>query len=242
MKGDFPMTFRLPTSDDSIATIFNSLYNLKMKIYQSHLTDIIGLISILLVVAITFALMALIFKNSENNKNQSRIKPWLKKKIFGEALKTWINVSIGAGTLLVLGFIIEISIYLGSNPYSFVNSSIIPGTAIIDKNFGSQSNTEDLDLDGNKLLLSDAGDTLLLATASRTHHTLTLKPASKTGKAYLRVLEYARQHKKRMFKPNLTVALDKTTLTYQDIDGNHTIVCYANNTNKTTNNKTVLHY
>ena len=236
------MTFKLPTSNNDITSIFDSLYNLKMKIYQSDSAGLMAFISILLIITIILGLIGIMFKTLKDDENQSKSKPWLKKGILGETLKTWINVSIGAGALLVLGFIVSINIYLGTNPYSFVDSNIIPGTAVIDKDFRSQSNTEDLDLDDNKLLLSDAGDTLLLATASRTHHTLTLKPASKTGKAYLRVLEYARQHKNSMFKPNLTVALDKTTLTYQDINGTQTIVCYANNTNRTTNNKTVLHY
>lgn len=236
------MTFKLPTSNNDITSIFDSLYNLKMKIYQSNATGIMAFISTLLIITIILGLIGIIFTNLENDGNQSKPKPWLKKEILGETLKTWIKMYICAGAFIVIGVIVTASIYLGNNPYLFVNSNIIPGTAIIDKDFGPQSNTEDLNLDDNKLILNDAGDTLLLATASRTHHTLTLKPASKTGKAYLRVLEYARQHKNSMFKPNLTIALDKTTLTYQDINGTQTIVCYANNTNRTTNNKTVLHY
>lgn len=68
------------------------------------------------------------------------------------------------------------------------------------------------------------------------------KPASKTGQAYIRVLEYIRAHKKDMYNVNVNVNLEKTTLTYADINGKHTIVCYANNKNKTNNNQTVLHY
>lgn len=238
------MTFKLPTSNNDITSIFDSLYNLKMKIYQSDSAGLMAFISILLIITIILGLIGIIFKNLEDDKNQSKPKPWLKKEILGETLKTWINVSIGAGALLVLGFIVSINIYLGTNPYSFVDSNIIPGTAVIDKDFGSQSNTEDLDLDDNKLLLNDSDDTFLLTTTSRTRHTLTLKPASKTGKAYLRILNYARKHKRDIYNPTLNVQLDKTTLKYTDINGNHTIVCYANNQNQSTNTNhgTVLHY
>lgn len=236
------MTFKITYQDSNMKTLSNWFYDLKMKIYQSHLTDLMGLLSILLITALIFAFMAILFKEAKNNENQS--KPFLKKQLCGETLKTWIHVFLGGGTLLLVGIIVTISIYLGNNPYSFVNANIIPGTAVVGKDFGSQSNTEDLILQDNKLSLHDLDDTFLLATASRTRHTLTLKPASKTGKAYLRVLKYAKKHKNTMFEPNLIVALDKTTLTYKDINGTQTIVCYANNTNHTnsTSNKTVLHY
>lgn len=238
------MTFKLPTSNNDITSIFDSLYNLKMKIYQSDSAGLMAFISILLIITIILGLIGIMFKTLKDDENQSKSKPWLKKEILGETLKTWIKMYICAGAFIVIGIIVTTSIYLGSNPYVFVNSSIIPGTAIINKEFGSQSNTEDLDLDDNKLLLSDTGDTLLLATASRTHHTLTLKPASKTGKAYLRILNYAKKHKRDIYNPTLTVQLDKTTLKYTDINGDHTVVCYANNQNQSTNtnHETVLHY
>ena len=75
-------------------------------------------------------------------------------------------------------------------------------------------------------------------------NTLTLKPASKTGKAYLRILTYAKKHKRDIYNPTINVQLDKTTLKYTDINGSHTVVCYANNQNQlnNANYETVLHY
>lgn len=238
------MTFKITYQDSNMKTLSNWFYDLKMKIYQSHLTDLMGIISIILITTLMLTFIAILFKEAKNNENKSKTKTFLEKQICGETLKTWVHVFLGGGTLLLVGIIVTISIYLGNNPYSFVNTNIISGTAIVGKDFGSQSNTEDLDLQDNKVSLHDLNETFLLATASRTHHTLTLTPASKTGKAYLRVLKYAKKHKNKIFEPNLIVALDKTTLTYKDLNGTQTIICYANNTNhaNSTTNKTILHY
>lgn len=242
------MTFKLPTPTFITPDTSKILYNLKMKIYSSHLRGLTGIIFFIVIAVLMLTLIVIICDDSDDNDDESQQKTkkssikLSEKIIFGITLRNWIRAILSIGVAFLLGITVMIGVYLEDNPYAFVDNEITLGTAVIDKDFGSQSNTDDLDLDGNKLFLSDSDDTFLLATASRTRHTLTLKPASKTGKAYLRVLKYARQHKNSMFKPNLTVALDKTTLTYKSINGNQTIVCYANNTNKTTNNKTVLHY
>lgn len=242
------MTFKLPAPTLITPNTSKILYDLKMKIYSSHLRGLTGIIFFTILVILILTLIVIICDDSDDNddENQQTTKKssikLSEKIIFGITLKNWIRAILGIGVAFLLGITVMIGVYLEDNPYAFVDNEITLGTAVIDKEFGSQSNTDDLDLDGNKLFLNDSDDTFLLATASRTQHTLTLKPASKTGKAYLRVLEYARQHKNSMFKPNLTVALDKTTLTYKDINGTQTIVCYANNTNRTTNDKTVLHY
>lgn len=240
------MTFKLPTPTFITPNTVKILYDLKMKIYSLHLRGLTGIIFFAILAILILTLIAIIYDDANDNESQqttrkSSIK-LLEKMIFRVTLRNWLQTIIGVGVTFLLGTTIMIGIYLEDNPYAFVDNEITLGTAVIDKDFGSQSNTNDLNVDDNKLFLSDSDDTFLLATASRTQHTLTLKPASKTGKAYLRVLEYARKHKNSMFKPNLTVALDKTTLTYKSIDGNQTIVCYANNTNKTVNNTTVLHY
>lgn len=242
------MTFKLPAPTLITPNTSKILYDLKMKIYSSHLRILTGIIFFTILAILILTPIVIICDDSDDNdgENQQTTKKssikLSEKIIFGVTLRNWIRAILGIGVAFLLGITVMIGVYLEDNPYAFVDNEITLGTAVIDKEFGSQSNTDDLDLDGNKLFLNDSDDTFLLATASRTRHTLTLKPASKTGKAYLRVLEYARQHKNSMFKPNLTVALDKTTLTYKDINGTQTIVCYANNTNRTTNDKTVLHY
>lgn len=98
--------------------------------------------------------------------------------------------------------------------------------------------------DNNKLILLGYDDDIKLISLNRTFNKITLKPISKTGKAYLRVLAYAKSHKNDMHSPNLTVALDKTTLTYETVNGNQTVVCYAGNKTQenNSNHKTILHY
>ena len=81
-----------------------------------------------------------------------------------------------------------------------------------------------------------------VAKLTPTPEKLHVTPATKTGQAYIRVLKYLRTHHSYIYDVNLVVNLYKESLTYNDINGKHTVVCYANNTNKTTNDQTVLHY
>ncbi|MDY2786665.1 MAG: hypothetical protein SOT72_03600 [Lactobacillus amylovorus] len=133
---------------------------------------------------------------------------------------------------------------ISTSPYKYAKSNIIPGTAIIGTDFNSKSNTDDLKLLDDNIALHAFHTDINLLKASRTYNTLTLKPTSKTGKAYLRILAYVKKHKRDIYNPTINVQLNKTTLKYTDINGSHTVVCYANNQNQSanTNHETVLHY
>lgn len=151
------------------------------------------------------------------------------------------SISIICLTLLFLlvSFSLAFTMY---NPYDYVNS-VKNGTFALHQEFGKKSNTTDLIITNtDTLALMINNEPVTLAKLTRTPETLRFTPASKTGQAYIRVLEYIRTHKKNMYNVNVNVNLEKTTLTYDDINGKHTIVCYANNKNKTNNNQTVLHY
>lgn len=71
-----------------------------------------------------------------------------------------------------------------------------------------------------------------------------IEPTTKSGKAYVRVLEYLRKHKKEIANINVHVGWDKTTAKFTTVDGPKSVVCYANN--KTQNNSKpnnhILHY
>ena len=157
-----------------------------------------------------------------------------------DRIKIYIKILFYAMLLLI-----GVAFFAAStSPYQYAKSDIIPGTAIIGTDFNSKSNTDDLKLLDNNIALHAFHTDINLLKVSRTYNTLTLKPTSKTGKAYLRILAYAKKHKRDIYNPTIDVQLDKTTLKYTDINGNHTVVCYANNQNQSanTNHETVLHY
>ena len=157
-----------------------------------------------------------------------------------DRIKIYIKILFYAMLLLIGVAFFAVS----TSPYNYAKSDIIPGTAIIGTDFNSKSNTDDLELLNDTISLRALHTDIKLLKVSRTYNTLTLKPASKTGKAYLRILTYAKKHKRDIYNPTINVQLDKTTLKYTDINGNHTVVCYANNQNQSTNtnHETVLHY
>lgn len=157
-----------------------------------------------------------------------------------DRIKIYVNVLFYAILLLIGVAFFAVS----TSPYNYAKSDIIPGTAIIGTDFNSKSNTDDLELLNDTISLRAFHTDIELLKVSRTYNTITLKPASKTGKAYLRILTYAKKHKSSIYNPTINVQLNKTTLKYTDIDGNHAVVCYANNQNQSTNtnHETVLHY
>ena len=157
-----------------------------------------------------------------------------------DRIKIYVNVLFYAILLLIGVAFFAVS----TSPYNYAKSDIIPGTAIIGTDFNSKSNTDDLELLNDTISLRAFHTDIELLKVSRTYNTITLKPASKTGKAYLRILTYAKKHKRNIYNPTINIQLDKTTLKYMDINGNHTGVCYANNQNQSTNtnHETVLHY
>ena len=157
-----------------------------------------------------------------------------------DRIKIYVNVLFYAILLLIGVAFFAVS----TSPYNYAKSDIIPGTAIIGTDFNSKSNTDDLELLNDTISLHALHTDIELLKVSRTYNTITLKPTSKTGKAYLRILTYAKKHKRSIYNPTINVQLDKTTLKYTDIGGNHTVVCYANNQNQSTNtnHETVLHY
>lgn len=71
-----------------------------------------------------------------------------------------------------------------------------------------------------------------------------IEPTTKSGKAYVRVLEYLRQHKKEIVNINVHIGWDKTTAKFTTIDGPKSVVCYANNKtqNNSKSNNHILHY
>ena len=196
-----------------------------MELYQAHLLWINIPIALIVILISGYLLIKVITAD--------------KQDITFKAQLLTVATTIFTG-IAILAFVDKAT----NSPYTEPATQITSGSLVINKHFGFNSNDNDVYYDNNKLILLGYDDDIKLISLNRTFNKITLKPISKTGKAYLRVLAYAKSHKNGMYSPNLTVALDKTTLTYEKVNGNQTVVCYASNKAQehNSNHKTVLHY
>lgn len=217
------MTFDLNNANSNLFS--HLIYNIQVKLYQAHLLWIDIPIALIVILISGYLLIKVITANEQN-------------LTFKAQLLT-VATTIFTG-IAILAFVDKAT----NSPYTEPAKQITSGNLVINKYFGFNSNDTDVYCDNNKLILLGYDDDIKLISLNRTFNKITLTPISKTGKAYLRVLAYAKSHKNDMHSPNLTVALDKTTLTYETVNGNQTVVCYASNKAQehNSNHKTVLHY
>lgn len=217
------MTFDLNNANSNLFS--HLIYNIQVKLYQAHLLWIDIPIGLIVILISGYLLIKVITADKQN-------------LTFKAQLLT-VATTIFTG-IAILAFVDKAT----NSPYTEPAKQITSGNLVINKHFGFNSNNTDVYCDNNKLILLGYDDDIKLISLNRTFNKITLAPISKTGKAYLRVLAYAKSHKNDMHSPNLTVALDKTTLTYETVNGNQSVVCYASNKAQehNSNHKTVLHY
>lgn len=234
-------TLNNPNLSSNWYSLNHFLYKVQSYVDQHNLTPLTFFIG-LGIIAISLTMFIITYCPSLDPDNASEKQQTTSSTTTNliDRIKIYVNVLFYAILLLIGVAFFAVS----TSPYNYAKSDIIPGTAIIGTDFNSKSNTDDLKLLDNNIALHAFHTDIELLKVSRTYNTLTLKPTSKTGKAYLRILAYAKKHKRDIYNPTINVQLDKTTLKYTDINGNHTVVCYANNQNQSTNtnHETVLHY
>lgn len=105
-------------------------------------------------------------------------------------------------------------------------------------------NVDDIDTSNNHITLTIPDNSVDLAKVNYSFDKIKIEPTSNSGKAYIRVLEYLKQHKKEIANINVHVDWDRTTAKFTTVNGTESVVCYANN-KKQTNTKVsnhVLHY
>lgn len=105
-------------------------------------------------------------------------------------------------------------------------------------------NVDDIDTSNNHITLTIPGNSVDLAKVDYSFDKIKIEPTSNSGKAYIRVLEYLREHKKEIANINVHVGWDQTTAKFTTVNGPESVVCYANNktqSNAKTNNH-ILHY
>lgn len=128
--------------------------------------------------------------------------------------------------------------------YSYTNE-IVNGNLITKKSDAFASiNVDDIDTSNNHIVLTMPGNSIDLAKVDYSFDKIKIEPTTKSGKAYVRVLEYLRKHKNEIANVNVHVGWAQTTAKFTTIDGPESVVCYASN-KRQTNTKTtnhVLHY
>ena len=217
------------------------LYKAQSYVNQHHLTSLAFFIGLgIIAISLTMFIITCCPSFDSDNASEKHQTTSSTTTNLIDRIKIYVNVLFYTILLLIGVAFFAVS----TSPYNYAKSDIIPGTAIIGTDFNSKSNTDDLELLNDTISLRALDTDIELLKVSRTYNTLTLKPTSKTGKAYLRILTYAKKHKRNIYSPTMNIQLDKTTLKYMDINGSHTVVCYANNQNQSanTNYETVLHY
>ena len=240
------MTFDLNNANSNLFK--HMLYNIQMKLYQAHLLWINIPIALIVILISGYLLIKIVTAdNQDPTKSHTKLEQnnsFRNNLTYALATNFKIHILACIATIftgiVILAFVDKAT----NNPYIDPADQITSGNLVINKEFGFNSNYTDMHCENNKLILLGYDDDIKLISLNRTFNKITLKPISKTGKAYLRVLAYAKSHKNGMHSPNLNVELGKTTLKYTDINGSHTVVCYANNQNQSanTNHETVLHY
>lgn len=150
-----------------------------------------------------------------------------------------------SGLFTIISFLFLIcAIVSQSDEFSYTNE-IVNGNLITKKSDAFASvNVNDIDISNNHITLTIPGNSVDLAKVDYSFDKIKIEPTTKSGKAYIRVLEYLRKHKTEIANINVHVGWDQTTAKFTTIDGPESVVCYANN--KTQNNSKpnnhVLHY
>ena len=159
-----------------------------------------------------------------------------------------------SGLFTIISFVFLICAIVSQFDESSYTNDIVNGNLIIktsDDNLITKTsdtfasiNVDDIDTSNNHIVLTMPGNSIDLAKVDYSFDKIKIEPTTKSGKAYIRVLEYLRKHKNEIANINVHVGYDKTTAKFTTIDGPESVVCYANNktqSNTKTNNH-VLYY
>lgn len=229
------MTFNLNRSSDMLEQLTRAFYDLGRTnhVLLTILTILFGIAIIAIFVYFGFAIVhgGHAIENYVNEK---------KSQISSNVFKCAIS-----GLFTIISFIFLIcAIVSQSDEYSYTND-VVNGNLITKKSDAFASvNVNDIDISNNHITLTIPGNSVDLAKVDYSFDKIKIEPTTKSGKAYIRVLEYLRKHKNEIANVNVHVGWDQTTAKFTTIDGPESVVCYANNkkqTNTKTNNH-VLHY
>ena len=229
------MTFNLNRSSDMPELITRAFYNLG---HTNHalltiLTILFGIAIIAIFVYFGFAIVhgGHAIDNYVNGK---------KSQILSNVFKCVISA-----VFTIISFVFLICAIVSQfDEYSYTNE-IVNGNLITKKSDAFASiNVDDIDTSNNHIVLTMPGNSIDLAKVDYSFDKIKIEPTTKSGKAYIRVLEYLRKHKNEIANINVHVGYDKTTAKFTTIDGPESVVCYASNTNQsnTKTNNHVLHY
>lgn len=163
---------------------------------------------------------------------------WLKNN--KHKLSFILNCLIFMTSILLVGFLCGSQCDESMYTNEIVNGNLITKTG---DDFSS-INSNDIDTSNNHITLTMSGNSVNLGSIDYSFDRIKIEPTTKSGKAYVRVLEYLRKHKKEIANINVHVGWDKTTAKFTTINGPESVVCYANNKNQTItkSNNHVLHY
>lgn len=149
------------------------------------------------------------------------------------------------GLIFITSILLSVSACSSQYDESRYTNEIVKGNLITKTgdNFSS-INYNDIDTSNDHIALTMMDNSVDLGRIDYSFDKIKIEPTTKSGKAYVRVLEYLRQHKKEIANINIHIGWDKTTAKFTTVNGTESIVCYANN--KTQNNSKssnhVLHY
>ena len=226
------MTFNLNRSSDMFEQLTRALYDLG-RTNHVLLTILTILFGIAIFVYFGFAIVhgGHAIENYMNEK---------KSQISSNVFKCVIS-----GLFTIISFVFLIcAIVSQSDEYSYTNE-IVNGNLITKKSdvFASV-NVNDIDISNNHITLTIPGNSVDLAKVDYSFDKIKIEPTTKSGKAYVRVLEYLRKHKKEIANINVHVGWDKTTAKFTTVNGTESVVCYANNKTQTNSkpNNHILHY
>lgn len=149
------------------------------------------------------------------------------------------------GLIFITSILLSVSACSSQFDESMYTNEIVKGNLITKTgNDFSFINDNDIDTSNNHVTLTLPDNSVDLGRINYSFDKIKIEPTTKSGKAYVRVLEYLRQHKKEIANINVHIGWDKTTAKFTTVNGTESVVCYANN--KTPNNSKssnhVLHY
>ena len=235
------MTFNLNRSSDMFEQLTRAFYDLG-RTNHVLLTILTILFGIAIFVYFGFAIVhgGHAIENYMNEK---------KSQILSNVFKCVIS-----GLFTIISFVFLICAIVSQFDESSYTNDIVNGNLIIktsDDNLITKTsdtfasiNVDDIDTSNNHIVLTMPGNSIDLAKVDYSFDKIKIEPTTKSGKAYIRVLEYLRKHKNEIANINVHVGYDKTTAKFTTIDGPESVVCYANNktqSNTKTNNH-VLYY
>lgn len=149
------------------------------------------------------------------------------------------------GLIFITSILLSVPAWTSQCDESRYTNEIVNGNLITKTgdNFSS-INYNDIDTSNDHIALTMMDNSVDLGRINYSFDKIKIEPTTKSGKAYVRVLEYLRQHKKEIANINVHIGWDKTTAKFTTVNGTESVVCYANN--KTQNNSKssnhVLHY